>query len=66
MVGRAKENLPGGSLKYQFVYENLYIWMYLPYIMRIFCGKYDHQDLVGGSESIYRWKDCQAKQHQRG
>ena len=29
MAGRAKENRPGGSLKYMFVYSKIRIFMYI-------------------------------------
>ena len=38
MAGRAKENLPGGRLEYQFVYWRIvYLDEYVPYIQYLRC-----------------------------
>ena len=44
MAGWAKENLPGGSLKYQFVY----IYIYIYYSMYIYNSVYLNVVSVGG------------------
>ena len=65
MAGRAKENLPGGSLKYLFVYSNvrrfkrsyrMYIYTLNHYMLYIYIYKEVSWELVVSWEVIARSK----------